>query len=145
MSQTKRDEEAGKPASSGGSPRARLGRWCLLGLLPLLAWASFSFFSMDQTEQLSRALLFMPGGDLNEPAINAALQAKFPAGSSVIELKQFVQALGGGCSSSAQAKWSCAITISGTLCVATKLELGLTISPSQKIQQLEAKIRTSMC
>src|SRR5206468_8255371 len=72
--------------------------WWLVLPVPVLAWAAYSALSFDNSNGVAKAVLFGPRTNANDSVISAALQAKFPDGTSDEEVIRFAKELGGVCS-----------------------------------------------
>ena len=125
-------------------------------LLVGIVIGAFWWVTFDHRDQLSKALLFLPNSNLDEPTLSTAFGAKFPIGTPVARLKQFTAEVGGkctvgpevsryfcsgnasadppGCASQVNDTLYCTIPVSGTFCISdgitvkAHLEQGATVS-----------------
>ena len=91
-----------------------------------------------------QAILYETDGTINEKALNSLLLARFPIGSESSALKSFVASLNGQCSETSDSL-NCAITVAGTLCAYSGIDIATKISPPGFISSLIAKERGGYC
>lgn len=119
--------------------------WFLLWLLPFIILGGFcSLMFFDHTEKISKSILYETNGNANEAAISAALNARFPVGSSAAQVKSFFTALGGECSTTDKAI-SCTITTAAAPCIGIKLYLEALLTAEGTVQDIFVKTEDVSC
>ena len=107
----------------------------------LLLIASISACSTNNREPIAMATLFgEPGTNGPLPALTGALNAKFPTGSEVRELKDYVLQLHGSCGEKKpDGTLTCSLIESSTVCVRASISVTVKISSLDKINGIEAR------
>ena len=99
---------------------------------------------VDNRGKIMQATLYETDGRFNEKAFNSLLLARFPIGSESSALKSLVASLNGQCSETSDSL-NCAITVAGTLCAYSGIDIATKISPPGFISSLIAKERGGYC
>ena len=119
--------------------------WFLLWLLPFIIFGGFcSLMFFDHTEKISKAILYESNGNANEAAISAALNARFPVGSSAAQVESFFKALEGECTTTDKGI-SCTITTSAAPCIGIKLYLGALLTAEGTVQNIHVRSGDVSC
>ena len=116
-------------------------KFLLIVLLPSLQGCGLY---VDNRGKIMQATLYETDGRFNEKAFNSLLLARFPIGSESSALKSFVASLNGQCSETSDSL-NCAITVAGTLCAYSGIDIASKISPPGFISSLIAKERGGYC
>ena len=103
--------------------KTRVG-WALLVAVGLLTQLS-GCLSYNHKKHIAVAFLTDPKGKLDEKALTAALLAKFPVGSPEAPVESFATSLGGKCHANQRGGVSCKIPLSGTICIASSVWIGV--------------------
>jgi hypothetical protein len=137
----------------------------LLATMVVLGWLGYRVLSIDRREQIASAALLRPNGDLDEKAVAAALNARFPIGTQSNELEQLTGRLGGRCANVPSVPYgqclgpekdrspacavndslSCSVIVTGTLCVSTSLRLEARVTGGLTTAPIRALKWTAMC
>jgi hypothetical protein len=124
-------------------PRFFPNRPIILMLL-LLAVSACDVLGFDHSTRVAKAVLYS-NDKLDNAAVTAAMNARFPGGSKLVDLEVFVKSLGGRCVNSVQGEPLCTIPVRGGFCVANVIFLSITLSPDDSIQHIEAHAGTEAC
>ena len=101
-------------------------------------------FGFERTPEVTKALLSRPDGKLDEAATSAAINARFPPGSSFGDLQSFAQSLGGRCGRSQGRAW-CDIPLHGVICDTRVISLSVTARPDDSIEHIQASEVARIC
>ena len=146
----------------------RCAKWLLLLSPILLLWGACRLLTFDNSQNILRATLYLPNGDLDATAFTRALSAKFPDGATASSLTQFVSQLDGRCNTApyqhplactmdlpkdrpAQCVTQdfdgiyCSIPFAGTFCVSSSLDIKAALSPDKKISNIGTKLSSLAC
>jgi|ERR1700761_4661824 hypothetical protein len=110
----------------------------ILAFGPLLALSACTNLGYNQREKIAVALLDQSDGQMNTEAYTAALNVRFPAGSSVDRLVDVVHKLGGNCRHSLPSEWECSVPRVGFFCAANAVGIKVSTMPSGAIEHLVA-------
>jgi hypothetical protein len=72
----------------------------------------------DRTKRIAIHTLLDDNGTLDKASYTAALEKRFPAGSSIAGLQRYVVAVKGTCTKTESEKYRCEIPVRGTVCYA---------------------------
>jgi hypothetical protein len=125
--------------------RKRWIGWLVLFALIALGWAGCNALRVDHRNAIVQALLFRPGGDIDDHVLTGALNARFPTGTQATALGDFVETMGGSCSRLDTGEFSCLFDESGTFCVATKIDVKVRVDAHNAIESMAAKSYTIGC
>lgn len=117
----------------------------ILALGSLLALSACSILGYNHRDRIAVAILDQPDGQMNTEAYTAALNARFPTGSSVDRLVDVVHKLGGSCRHALPSSWECSVPRVAAFCVANALHITVSTLPSGAIEHLAASNINSAC
>jgi hypothetical protein len=124
-----------------------LARFCRVGLvliLPLPVIVACDVLGFDHSTRVAKAVLYHDN-KLDGAATTAAMNARFPAGSKLADLRVFVKSLGGRCVDVPHGEPLCTIPLHGGFCVVNVLFLSIAVSSDGTIQHIEASAGTEAC
>ncbi len=113
----------------------------------LLLIAGLWAVSLDQRAKIAEEILFRKSESTSsEQIVSAALSARFPIGSNLKELQSFVESFPyGHCEQRNPKLVECALTLSGTVCVATVLKIWSDVGANGEIQRVQGKTEGVSC
>jgi hypothetical protein len=114
----------------------------VVGVVAIAAIVGYNLLVYDNRSEAAERILFDEDGDPIDAVLDSAMQARFPAGSTVETVVKFVEMQGGKCFGSPTL--ICRYLYEGTVCVAHSVEIE--VSPAQgSIQKLNARFRGDYC
>jgi hypothetical protein len=103
--------------------------------------AGCGVLGFDHSTRVARKLVYQTNGVPNYAAVTAALNARFPSGSKLSDLKSFVRSLGGDCGRTGV----CNIPLSGVICAYSGIWVSVVTSSDGSIQHIEASRDNRTC
>jgi hypothetical protein len=83
--------------------------------------------SFDHRKDVAYRMLYREDGFENDSAFSAAISAKFPPGTAVVELQRFAAASGDKCWSKDPGGYTCEIATRGQFCAAGLIRIEATV------------------
>lgn len=132
-------------------------RWVILLVAAAVAVALIAtvvhFLWFDRTNDVARALVLGPDKQFDEPAISGALAGRFPNGTSVTRVREFIEGFGGSCyvhaadfnDSHPKDTLFCSVVVSGTFCVNSGISLRAHIGNGDAISDIAARRYYATC
>jgi hypothetical protein len=117
-----------------------VGRWWRFGLAPTAAvLAACGAMNFHRSNEVVTRLLYPRGGSLDTAAATAAMNARFPAGSAIADLRSLVRSVGGRCDRRLGQMY-CEIPTRGTVCVVNEILLSVvTTAADDRIEHIEVR------
>ncbi|HUR89596.1 MAG TPA: hypothetical protein VMZ74_10955 [Ramlibacter sp.] len=107
---------------------------------------------MDRTEGFAKALVLQPEGRLDFAAVAGALASKFPDGTTVTRVQQFVVEQGGTCYIGAanfagpeKDTLYCTVTLTAIPCVNTRIGIQARVGKGEVISSISSRPYTAAC
>ena len=122
----------------------RTGQRALLIRMLIPALASSLAGCFDHSTLVAKGLVYRSNSKVDDAAVTAMLNARFPPGSSFQDLRDFAKSLGGRCAQNAQATW-CDIPISGVICAENGIGISVATMPDGSVKHIEARPNSNTC
>jgi hypothetical protein len=124
--------------------------WALVVAAVLYGAARLLF--MDRREDFAKAVVLKSDGGLDFTAVSGALASKFPDGTTVTRVQQFVVEQGGTCyigsatlTGPEKDTLYCSVTLTSIPCVNTRISIQARVSKGGVISNLSSRPYTAAC
>lgn len=128
-----------------------------LAILFIIAWIIIGTYKADHTDEIAKAILFgqfdeqdyqtnyRSRNDQNYAVLNAAINTRFPKGSSPENVKAFFEKIGSTCEFRPNKSIFCHLPESASFCVSFWIDITINVETDGNVQNIVAKPNALGC